>query len=347
MTINYLQDDTTKERIVVVGDIHINCQKYPAYEEKRLLHLAKRLLIVSENNNNKTLVLAGDSFDKATPSLRDIQLFYTFIGLLEKHFNIYVFAGNHDYNTFSFLPASGFVHIKEPAVINKLVMLVPWTHLRTLEESLETGSSYKDLVLVSHARCDIPPYIKEEISIKLLSENFKRVILGDIHTAPKLPFSNVHYTTSPSNIHFTKFVRKAHGFLDYKMAEDEIIFIPLVTYTKELLVCETVEEVVGLLGRTPKENRLVKIKFSGTLEELRAIREVKNPGFILDLSMKIDEISISEEKDSKLSAFLASNKSLTEYAFQYFRDTLNVPEGHLSILKQDYEKLRTLKGAHR
>ena len=238
MTISRINDPNLAKTLKIVGDLHINSNLSEDFETRRLTSFAD---IINKMSSGGTLIFAGDVFDRNSPSLIDIKLFYTMVYSLSLKNTIYITNGNHDSTTFNFLPEVGFKYINEPSIINDLVMIVPWTYLRELEDHLQ-ATKYKDKLLISHARCTIPPHITEEISIRLLSESFREVVLGDIHTQPTLPFDNVTYTTSPSNVSFTAYKKDSHGYISFNLDEFKPYFSILNIPTKVLLTPKTFKD---------------------------------------------------------------------------------------------------------
>ena len=187
-------------KFLAFGDIHINTSKYPEYEEEKIRLILKAIHSHPEVNH---LVLAGDVFDKARPSLRDIQLFYTFVHSLQDY-RIDVIGGNHDPTTFEYLPHTNFTYYSEITTVDDITF-VPWSKIH-----LELPSSR---ICVSHARCTVPPHITEEVAISKFAETYGLTILGDIHM-PLEPFVNVVYTSSPVPIHFKPLKKNSTGYLE-------------------------------------------------------------------------------------------------------------------------------------
>jgi len=340
--ITYTKVGYTKSSAIVVADLHINSKLSIEFERNRLQALCSSFPPLTDQD---LLVLAGDTFDKNIPSYQDLLLFYEFIQAINTA-NIFIINGNHDSSIFEFIPEYGFTYVPECLVINDEFMLVSYTALGSLIAHLQS-TSYPNLTLISHARCTIEPYIVEEVPIKVLSEGFKEVLLGDIHTQPVLPYHNVMYTTSPSNVSFTAYQKGAHGYL--RLFEGNTKFIPIELPTKKLLTYDTVEEVVAFLTKPIGADRhYYKVRFKGTAEELRTLSKLTKANTIKDFSVASSIISEEEpEEVVKLSEFLSSKASLSVFAFTYFSNTLQIKEGYLEEIRQDYEKYRTEKGGHR
>lgn len=344
MNVTYTKEPALKERVLIIGDIHINTKLSEEFETGRLDKLAYR--IKKPKDSYDIVVLAGDTFDRAIPSLQDIRLFYKFIiNLKGMQKPIYIINGNHDENTFKYIPEIGFTYIHTSTMINDKILLVPYTELGMLEAHLETNK-YLDTLLISHARCSIPPYIAEEFPIALMSDSFRYTVLGDIHSQPKLPFDNVMYTTSPSNVTFSEHVKDAHGYVIYDIPSNVCEFIPIAIPTKTLVTCNTIEEARKALTSTHKH--FWKVRFRGTGEELRELSKYHPLNTVKDLQLDLGVISEQvPEQASALSEFLGSQVSLSEFAFSYFKNNLNIKEDKLEVIRQLYEKYRTAKGSHK
>ena len=343
MNLSYLTNQYLEDTVVVIGDLHINSSLSLEFEEGRLKALAKS---VKSNLRDSILVFAGDTFDRNTPSLLDIKLFYDLIEDLSCIDATYVINGNHDETTFEFLPEVGFKYIRTPTVLNDRLMLVPYTHLQSLALHLQENN-YEDLALISHARCTIEPYIKEEVSIELLSKSFKEVILGDIHTQPKLPFKNVTYTTSPSSVSFVGVKRDTHGYLRYHMNSCFVEFCPINIPSRQLIICKTFEEAQRHLKLTAGTS-YKKLRFKGTEKEVIELNKLNQKFVIKDFVVDQGVIGVDvPDEAEKLTDFLSSKVSLSEFAFNFFREVLRIKEGPVEDIRQQYEILRTSKGAHK
>lgn len=349
MLVEHLSNPEVSSRLLVLADIHINSSLSEEFERSRVDALASVLEV--PHYMNSTIVFAGDIFDRNTPSLTDIKIFYSLIARLNTQVSkriIYVINGNHDNSTFDYLPSSGFTHIDTPTVINNTFLLVPWTHTKALDiyPDLKT---FKDLILISHARCTIPPYITEEISIKNLSDNFKEVILGDIHTAPDLPYKNVTYTTSPSAITFSLPKNNAHGFLVVDCDKDKVSFKALDLPSKHLIVENNFDKAKHILEKRKKAKvrHFIKLRFTGSASEIRDLTRITSKFVVKDFSLLGDDLDSNEEVENKLKEFLKSDISIVDFAFGYFKDVLQINEQNIIDLKKLYEELRSKKGVHR
>lgn len=346
MRIKTLKTTETTNNIVVLADMHINSSLSEDFERNRINILSEKL---HEFTKRATIIIAGDTFDRNTPSLIDIAIFYKFISDLKVSYlrDIYVIGGNHDSTTFNYLPSSNFIHISEPTIINNKLCLVPWTHIKQIPD---ISQDTNELILVSHARCTIPPYIVEEVNIKQLSDSFKLVVLGDIHTQPTLPFNNVKYCTSPSNVSFTVRKEKAHGFILLNTIDMESTHISLRIPSKTVRIAKDFDECVAIIGKhsRSKSQDYMKVKFEGTAEELRELSKLPSRNVVKDFIVQTSTIhsETAEDASDSLKDFLNSKISMSEFAFTFFHKSLKIPEDVVNLIKQRYEEIKTSKGAH-
>ena len=196
-----------QRHLAVIGDIHIN-RKYPIFEEERVLELAH---IIAGENYEK-VVLAGDLFDKARPTLEEQELLQRFVNIIAtSHTDVLIISGNHEKvdkttSTFDLITVANAEVIKTQHVVwhGYSVYIADWFHIHTLKDE-------KADLAISHLRCNVPPHIKEEISLEEFRHNYKRIVLGDIHQL-YCPYPNICYTGSPFDIHFGK-ARQIRGYM--------------------------------------------------------------------------------------------------------------------------------------
>ena len=144
-------------------------------------------------------IMGGDIFDKS-PSMEELALYFEFIRNISVRTLIY--AGNHEATKKG---KTFFTNLKEVTnAINPLVtvideiyeesnfIIVPYEfiHLKKVWKDLD-----KSKVLFSHIRGEIPPHVKPEIDLELISD-FPIVYLGDLHSHSNCQ-RNMVYTGSP------------------------------------------------------------------------------------------------------------------------------------------------------
>jgi len=186
--------------VAIVGDIHLNLRKYPKFELNRFLELARLLA----SKKYSTVILAGDLFDIARPTLEELQAMQEFITIVSEHATIYIIDGNHEavshrgnLSTFDFVTFTGATYIKHKHVTveNTDILLTSWSYRGMLK------TITKEDIVISHVRSKLPPHITAELPFDF-TKYCSLVILGDIHDKYS-PYKNVHYTNSPYATKFT------------------------------------------------------------------------------------------------------------------------------------------------
>lgn len=271
-----------EENLIVIGDIHIAIrQGNETFEDSRLIALSqevtKALTLNGIPTDKTSIVLAGDTFDKDSPSIQELNLFYKLIANLRAVcVNIVVIGGNHDPTVFSYIPKVNFIYLPGVTTIASgdfTVTLVPWAKIKEYTTSLSDtlGSMSTKSLLISHARCTLGEHIQEEVDIQKLSKNHPVVILGDIHKFHK-PYPNVYYTSSPSNNNYTPLVKGSHGFLLVSMKESiEITEVPITIPSRVLIVCEDYVEADTI--NSLSVYNLYKIKLIAHIKEFEKYKK--------------------------------------------------------------------------
>jgi len=197
-------------RYIITGDIHLNLSKNEEFERQRFLEFIDTI-----NQEDGIIVFAGDLFDKAKPTLQEIDLFYQAVETLSFNHQVIIIDGNHekvDINTttFDYLPKYNFTYYTKPTPIKinqkNTLWLLGHSNLDKLKEiELRDGSN----ILISHFRCSLG-IIKQEVDVNYISKTFDYCIAGDIHQHYK-PFENVEYTSQPYNTHYD--IKKDNGYI--------------------------------------------------------------------------------------------------------------------------------------
>lgn len=302
---------------VVVGDIHINVKEGNfEFEQRRVVALTTALLKAS--SKEVLLVLAGDIFDKNRPSLEDIKLFYNLIdSLLGKFKDILVIAGNHDKETFEFIPEVGFTAIQ---TVKELygILFVPWPQIHTFSASLQSNPpSNLPALLISHARCTLGDFIEEEVSMETLSKSFSTVILGDIHHFYS-PYPNIFYTSSPSNNSFVQLKENTQGFVTV----DTVLNVTEVTLSlprRELIVINGVSKLQEL--KLLPVN-LYKIRILDTLEALQKLDRQKYKGVRFELIPLVSESNTDYGYKEQLAASVYDQLAIHMEKFKFSKSTI-------------------------
>ncbi len=304
-------------RLVIQGDIHINCRLDLKFEQSRLEALADRYInFIKDYDKPSILILAGDVFDYDTPSYDEIKVFYEFIKRVSSVFkSVYIINGNHDSSIFTYLPEANFryIHTEAQVVVGATVYhLVSWSYLPAAMETMTRS----DRVLVSHARCTLGEYIKEEVDIKKLSDSYRQVILGDIHDQYQ-PYPNVYYTSSPSAVTFKK-EKATHGFITiYKRT---IKYVPLYIPTKHVVEFTDVKEAIKFINSLSSRKDYYKVKVRCLPSEAITLRSVTHPRVKKEVIFQEAEDSKTDSYRKSLDSikdFLSAKADVTEYLFEY------------------------------
>ena len=289
--------------ILALADIHINTSRYLEYEEEKLRLIRKAILSHPEVSH---IVLAGDTFDKAKPTLLDIKLFYDFIHSLSDY-TIDIIGGNHDPETFHYLPTVGFRYHSEITTIGPITY-IPWTQI---QEPFPEND-----VCFSHARCTIPPHIGEEVDIGKYHKAYKLTVLGDIHS-PMEPYEDVVYTSSPVPIHFKTQKANSTGYLivDPVACSFTRHFINNLAKIKIVTPNENLGALVTKLKKV-RTKSLYKVVVEDYAERLQGIQRHATKSIKIEPKILINNKDVSD----KVSAVLDQSVEIEDIMFQYLRE---------------------------
>ena len=205
-------------KILSVADIHINLYKKKVpylWQHSRFKQLFNSILELEKTVD--IVILAGDIFDKA-PQLDEIALFLAYTTNVNKP--TYIIDGNHEASSRGKTFLSHFAEenvIKNPNINiitkntniifqNQVFQFFPYNEL-----SIDNQPEYiKDSILVTHIRCDIPPFITEEYDFEKLRP-WKLILLGDIHVNMQYKDYPAHYPGSPINTTFDRDINRQYG----------------------------------------------------------------------------------------------------------------------------------------
>jgi DNA repair exonuclease SbcCD nuclease subunit len=260
-------------KILFTADWHIKLGQKNVPKEwqiNRFKLLYQKLDEIALDEKVVAHIIGGDVFD-SSPSLEELRLFSEF--LINTKTTTFIFDGNHEATRKG---KTFFEHLKpvfENLNKNICVLLgnthnlldmdvIPYTDLKTFNPK-----DFKKQILLTHVRGEIPPHVKPEIDLELLSR-WKLVLAGDLHSHTNSQ-KNIIYPGSPMTTTFHRGKTKT-GVIILETDTLEWKWIPL-----ELpqLIRKTVEN----------EDEMVATKYhhtvyelTGDLEQLSKVQKV-NP----------------------------------------------------------------------
>ena len=196
-------------RLGFIADVHIKLRQKNIPTEWLLNRLS---LLAGELNNYfnegafDALVIGGDVFD-TIPTIQEVVAYSNFISSLSGY-PVYLFSGNHEMisKRESFLPLLQSITeavnpkatvVVAPTMLEDTVYVVPYNFIKDKEVFDKEA-----LVLMTHVRGAIPPYVEPEIDLDLLSK-YKLVLAGDLHSHSNSQL-NIVYPGSPFNTTFSR-----------------------------------------------------------------------------------------------------------------------------------------------
>ena len=268
---------------IITADQHINLRENIAFEKAR--HLQFFELLAKENADN--YVLSGDIFERAKPSLEELELFYKCVSLLPN--KTWVTDGNHEginrtLSTFDFLPEVGYTYVKDDVIYSDKyndIYLVGHRNIGRIVNKVDDLKRTSKIIL-THIRCSTGLF-KEEIKLKPISLLFDHIIMGDIHYKHS-PFPNMHYTTQPFNDKYTPEVDNGYYKITLigKEYKEEYIRVDLPNKIKLSVKSSNYEA----LAATIDKSNIYKIVVTGTADELTDL--AKEP---INVKLEVDLIS--------------------------------------------------------
>ena len=319
-----------------VSDIHLNLRHNKQWEENRFLLLFDYLA----SSTSDTIILGGDIFDLAKPSLEEIGIFYKGISkLTSAQKKVYLISGNHENlseekTVFNHIPQVGYEYLEKGVInVGKYSMyFVSHLFCKQISDFKPDIKSNRVNVLFSHFRSNYGTFIKGEIDVKEVSEMFDHVFVGDIHHLYS-PFPNVLYPSSPYSVHY-ELLR------DYGVYE--ITFGDTLTFEHKLLhlpskVLHHVSASDVLEGLSLDGDHLYKIIVKGNPDTRISTMLMKNPKVATfdyipeivedteEFEQLVEDLSSHIEEDvvSTLVLLLKANEyPLTEPLETYLRKVL-------------------------
>ena len=261
-------------RIAIISDIHLKLRKYKEFELNRFELLISHL----EESNAEIIVFNGDLLDYAHPTLEEIQV-------LQRAFNtlhsagkkLYLLDGNHeavslvsttyDYITFHGIenPNDKYPKLLIDGVTMQLCSWSKINHLKFMDEAD---------VLITHYRSKIDGLFDEELQTADFIDNFKLILLGDIHFRYS-PAKHVFYTGCPYSTAATKPKKNNEfGYIELTLNNSEYrwSYVDLDLPQKYRIEVAYNE----LKDFKPLEKHMYFVRVSGAVNELNRLSNTKH-----------------------------------------------------------------------
>lgn len=244
-------------------------------------------------------IIGGDIFDRL-PSMEELNLYFEFVQGMSVKTKIY--AGNHESTKkgktfFSYLKdatnaINPLVEVIDEIYETDTYIIVPYEfiHKKGVWDGLD-----KSKVLFSHIRGEIPPHVKPEIDLDLISD-FPLVYVGDLHSHSNCQ-KNLVYPGSPMTTSFHR-SKVSTGYLlidstdltSWKWGAFELpqLIRKTVTDPSEMLPTDYDHTIYELEGDLVS---LAKVKDTELLDK-KLVKRSSDASLILDSSMSmVEELS--------------------------------------------------------
>lgn len=194
-------------KILFTADIHIKLGQKGVpidWAKNRYEKLMDQLWDIQETCD--AFIVGGDVFDKL-PTMEELEIYFDFVASCK--IPTYIYSGNHEAvkrNT-TFLTNLKTVtsKINKDVVIvdeywtNGIFDILPYNRLKEFEKEPQNFKS-NSKILCTHVRGEIPPHVKPEINLELLSP-WSLVLAGDLHSYNNSQ-RNILYPGSPVTTSF-------------------------------------------------------------------------------------------------------------------------------------------------
>lgn len=299
-------------QIAIVADIHVRLTQHKEFEAKRFNSLIDALIA----NSHKVLIISGDLFDFARPSLEEIKLVYSGLSKLNASgTKIIILAGNHEavtkststYDYIDFSSVATVIHnITTFDIENRALVLCPWNNINELLHKSVPGD-----ILVSHFRSDYG-IIKEEINVAKLCKPYAITVLGDIHHRHS-PQAGVIYTGSPYS---TKFVApgEQYGYLVLDLETLDYKYIDLYLPCKYKITVE-LDKMQESIDKYSDD--LLRISVQGDLSSLEKLVSSESVTYNKIPIHTIEDITIDTPAQLSITEYIldaisSTNKGLVQ-----------------------------------
>ncbi len=300
-------------RILFTADWHIKLtSKNIPFEWQWNRFIGLFHAILEHLKEHDILVIGGDIFD-TEPNVDEIALFLEFYKhkcLVADSKPVIVYSGNHDLyakRKESFLSKlcsslPDLIYVDKPTSLYGMD-IVPYHYISKIETINPTNK-----ILLTHVRGEIPPHVKPEINLDLLT-GWPLVLAGDLHDYSNSQ-RNIVYPGSPLTTHFNK-SKTTKGFISVNSDTLEHKFVKLEIPQLIRLEIESEMDVV--------EDDFHHYEFilKGTQQELAQVVSTK-------VKKKITSL---EKSDAKLD--LMATSSITEELEIYFKQVMKFDDSRI------------------
>lgn len=227
-------------KILFTADWHIKLgQKNVPIEWQKNRYKMLFNKIADLQNKVDLVIIGGDIFDKL-PTLEELELFFSFVPLM--NIETILYDGNHEATKrgHTFLnklkkvteTINPKVQILDGLATNYAIDFVPYTHIKDLPIP-------QSKVLCTHVRGEIPPHVKPEIDLDLL-DKWEVVLAGDLHSYENSQ-RNILYPGSPLSTSFHRSpITNGVIIFDTETLEHEFVVLHLPQLIRRTV--ESIEE---------------------------------------------------------------------------------------------------------
>lgn len=312
-------------KILSVADIHINLHKKKIpyqWQVNRFNSLFGKLLELEKDCD--VTIISGDIFDKK-PEPDEICLFLSYANAVTKP--TLAIPGNHEASTKG---KSFLEYFEQEKVINNNNFILSTTNRRVEIKSqtfqlfpygeMQCGNipTYVEGdILVTHIRGEVPPHITAEFDFDKLND-WKLVLLGDLHFNHKYKHYPIYYPGSPLNTTFDRDDKRQYGVDIVHLSSLDDYRVEFVDLNLPKLIRKTVEAGAEL---KPHSTHHVVYEVTGSLDKLGKVQNHE----LLDkkiankpqenAKLQLINMTIEEELSAYLSFIKVEN---TKEVIDYF-----------------------------
>lgn len=270
---------TLNGKIALVADTHVSLRKNSEWEAQRFRTLIDSLA----TSEASTVIFLGDLFDKARPSIEELNL--VLVGIAKLNKQVILVPGNHEAlsKTVSLFHKIDFgcivIDNTEISYGEHTLRVVGWHNLHEIKDHTADA-------LISHYRSTYGPHIIEEIDTSLFINNYKRAWLGDIHAKLNVK-EHWSYVGQPYNSHYERKVEPT----GYIILNEDLSYedVTLDIGRKIAIYCDSVEEF-RKLNFDPQH--LYRVSVSDSLKNLDDLSEVPHNVQLSKFLSTNDEVKI-------------------------------------------------------